>query len=74
MALVTGILFGLWPTLQLSRTEVSQVIQSNARRLVSGKHARAQNPECSWSHEGLIGIDKIYLSLPMSVFSLLAES
>jgi predicted permease len=33
VALLTGILFGLWPSLQLSRPEVSQVMQSNTRKI-----------------------------------------
>jgi predicted permease len=32
IAVGTGILFGLWPALQLSRPEVSQVMQSNTRK------------------------------------------
>jgi predicted permease len=31
VALTTGILFGLWPAMQLSRTQAGQAIQSNAR-------------------------------------------
>src|SRR5579863_4663002 len=34
VALMTGILFGVWPALQLSRPEVSQVMQSSTRRIV----------------------------------------
>jgi predicted permease len=34
VALFTGILFGLWPALQLSRPEVSQVMQSSTRKIV----------------------------------------
>ena len=34
VALFTGILFGLWPALQLSRPEVSQVMQSSSRKIV----------------------------------------
>src|ERR1700676_3262637 len=34
IALLTGILFGLWPALQLSRPEVSQVMQSSTRKIV----------------------------------------
>ena len=33
VAMLTGILFGLWPALQLSRPEVSQVMQSNTRKI-----------------------------------------
>ena len=34
VALLTGILFGLWPALQLSRQEVSQTMQSSTRKIV----------------------------------------
>jgi predicted permease len=34
VALLTGILFGLWPALQLSRPEVSQTMQSSTRKIV----------------------------------------
>src|SRR5262249_50316407 len=33
MALATGVVFGLWPALQLSRTQIGQMIQTNARRV-----------------------------------------
>ena len=32
VAMATGILFGLWPALQLSRTQVGAIMQSSARR------------------------------------------
>jgi len=41
VALLTGILFGLWPALQLSRPEVSQVMQSSTRRVAGGVRGRA---------------------------------
>ena len=40
VALLTGILFGLWPALQLSRPEVSQVMQSNTRKIAGAIHGR----------------------------------
>ena len=40
IALLTGILFGLWPALQLSRPEVSQVMQSSTRKIAGGLHGR----------------------------------
>ena len=40
VALLTGILFGLWPALQLSRPEVSQVMQSSTRKIAGGLHGR----------------------------------
>jgi len=41
VALLTGILFGLWPALQLSRPEVSQMMQSSTRRVAGGVRGRA---------------------------------
>ena len=40
LAVLTGILFGLWPALQMSRPEVSQVMQSSTRKIVGGVHGR----------------------------------
>jgi predicted permease len=34
VAILTGMLFGLWPALQLARPEVSQVMQSGTRKIV----------------------------------------
>lgn len=39
-AMGTGIVFGLWPALQLSRADVSQVMQSNARKTTRGASGR----------------------------------
>jgi predicted permease len=41
LALITGILFGLFPALQLARPEISQIMQSSTRKVVGsvrGKH------------------------------------
>jgi predicted permease len=43
VALLTGILFGIWPALQLSHPEVSQVMQSSTRRIAGGVRGRATN-------------------------------
>ncbi len=40
VAVGTGVLFGLWPALQLSRPEVSQVMQSNTRKTTKGVRGR----------------------------------
>ena len=40
VAVGTGILFGLWPALSLSRPEVSQVMQSNTRKTTVGVSGR----------------------------------
>jgi predicted permease len=40
VALTTGILFGLWPALQLSRTQAGEALQSNARRVAGSVHGR----------------------------------
>lgn len=40
MALVTGVLFGLWPALHLSRTQVGEVIQWNVHRVAGSAAGR----------------------------------
>ena len=40
VALLTGILFGLWPALQLSRPEMGQMMQSSNRRLAGSVRGR----------------------------------
>jgi predicted permease len=40
VALATGILFGLWPAIRLSRTQVNQMMQSNARRMAGSVRER----------------------------------
>ncbi len=40
VALLTGVLFGLWPALQLSRRQVGQMMQSSARRLAGSVGGR----------------------------------
>ena len=40
IALLTGILFGLWPALQISRPEVSQVMQAGTRRVAGSVQGR----------------------------------
>jgi predicted permease len=40
VALLTGILFGLWPALQLSKPEVSQVMQSSTRKIAGAVRGR----------------------------------
>jgi hypothetical protein len=46
VALLTGILFGLWPALQLSRPEVSQVMQASTRKIAGGVQGRAGRMAC----------------------------
>jgi putative ABC transport system permease protein len=43
VALLTGILFGMWPALQLSHPEVSQVMQSSTRKIAGGVRGRTTN-------------------------------
>ena len=43
LRLLTGVLFGLSPALQLSRPEVSQVMQSSTRRIAGGVRGKATN-------------------------------
>ncbi len=38
VALGTGLLFGLWPSLQLSRTHIGEIMQSGARRVAGNIH------------------------------------
>jgi predicted permease len=38
VALGTGIIFGLWPALQLSRTHIGEIMQSGARRVAGSIH------------------------------------
>jgi putative ABC transport system permease protein len=57
LALLTGILFGLWPALQLSRPEVNQVMQSSSRKIAGGVRGRA-------THNALIAA-QIALTLVM---------
>jgi len=40
VALVTGVLFGLGPSLRLSRTRIGHMMQSNVRRVLGGVHRR----------------------------------
>jgi predicted permease len=57
IAVGTGVLFGLWPALRLSRPEVSQVMQSNTRKTTSSVSGRR-------THNALIG-GQIALTLLM---------
>ena len=43
LAVFTGILFGLWPSLQLSRPNVIQVMQSATRRIAGNTRGRKMN-------------------------------
>ncbi len=43
LAVVSGILFGLWPSIQLSHPDVVQVMQSTTRRIVGGTRGRRIN-------------------------------
>jgi len=40
VAIATGILFGIWPALQLSRTPVGTILQSSAPRITAGVRLR----------------------------------
>src|SRR5205807_1194485 len=40
IAMLTGLIFGLWPALQLSRPQVSQVMQSSTRKIVGAVYGR----------------------------------
>lgn len=43
LAILSGILSGLWPSLQLSRPDVVQVMQSSTRRIVGSAQGRVMN-------------------------------
>ena len=43
IAVLTGILFGLWPALELSRPRLSQVMQSTTRKIAGGVRGRLTN-------------------------------
>jgi putative ABC transport system permease protein len=43
LAIVSGVLFGLWPSLQLSRPDIMQVIQSSTRRIAGSVRGRTTN-------------------------------
>ncbi|HEX4580529.1 MAG TPA: ABC transporter permease [Acidobacteriaceae bacterium] len=43
VALFTGVVFGLWPALRLSRPDVGQVMQSGSRRMAGRLGGRATN-------------------------------
>ena len=49
VALGTGVLFGLWPALQLSRTHIGQIMQSGARRVAGSVRGRR-------THGMLVGV------------------
>src|SRR5271156_5501102 len=40
LALLTGVLFGLFPALQLSRPEIGQIMQSSTRRVAGSVHGK----------------------------------
>jgi putative ABC transport system permease protein len=40
LAVGTGVLFGLWPALQLAKTDASQALQSNARKVAGSVNGR----------------------------------
>jgi putative ABC transport system permease protein len=40
VAVTTGLLFGLWPAMQLARTDAGEVLQSTARRIAGGARGR----------------------------------
>ncbi len=40
VALLTGVLFGLWPAIQLSRTQLGEALQTNSRRMAGSVRSR----------------------------------
>jgi predicted permease len=61
LALAMGMLFGIWPALQLSRTQVSKIMQSSGPRMTAGVRSRR-------IHDGLIAC-QIALTLLLLVAS-----
>jgi predicted permease len=43
LAVLSGVLFGLWPSLRLSRPDVSQMMQSSTRRIAGSARGRTMN-------------------------------
>jgi predicted permease len=43
VALATGVLFGLWPALQLSRTQVGTIMKSSTRRMTGSRARRTHS-------------------------------
>ena len=43
LAVISGILFGLWPSLELSRPDLVQVMQASTRRVAGGSRGRTIN-------------------------------
>ncbi|RXH55670.1 ABC transporter permease [Granulicella sibirica] len=43
LALLTGVLFGLWPALQLSRPNIGEIIQSGSRKVAGSLSGKATN-------------------------------
>lgn len=60
VSLVTAVLFGLWPALQISRAEVQEVLKSGSQRLSSSAPRRAQN---------LLVVAEVSLSLMLLVMA-----
>ena len=48
LAVVTAIVFGVWPALQLSRPDLGRVAQTSARRVIGSAQGR-RDPSRAWS-------------------------
>jgi putative ABC transport system permease protein len=48
LAVVTAVVFGLWPAWQLSRPDIAPLLQSNVRRVAGSSHARR-------THRAMVG-------------------
>ena len=43
LAILSGVLFGVWPSLRLSRPDISQMMQSSTRRVAGSSRGRTMN-------------------------------
>jgi putative ABC transport system permease protein len=59
VAVLTGVLFGLWPALQISRPEVSQIMQAGTRRVAGSVRGRRT---LAWMIGGQIALTLLMLS------------
>ena len=62
LAIVTAVVFGLWPALQLSRPDIARLMQSSVRRMTGSAHARR-------THGAMVGAQVALTLLLLTVAS-----